>query len=440
MNSLESLQPELAKVLDSLSGEARTALERDIQTQDFNMLANLVKEHSAAIPTGAGGEDEIVPMPFPHSEVDLRREMWEETGKILLKKGEVAAFTLSGGQGSRLGFEGPKGAFKIGLPSGKSLFGLMAERLKRLNAEAERPIPWCIMTSPLNHRETIAHFEENHFFGLDRTSIRFFEQGTICALKPNGEAVVDNNRLMLVPDGNGGCFRALAQSGTLAWLIERGVRYVFLNNVDNALVRICDPVFLGALANNPGIQISAKVVSKRDASEKVGIFAFKNSKPTVIEYSDMADDLRNMKNESGELVFDGANIGIYAFRIEVLRKLSQAPLPWHAARKTVCGIEKCWKFEQFLFDAFETVKGFGTFGAFREDEFSPVKNADGNDSPKSAREMLGKLHRHWLIDAGVKLSGDSLYEISPTLSYAGEGLSSKIFERELGKNILEFKA
>lgn len=440
MNTLESLQPELAKFLDSLQGDSRTSLERDIQTQDFEMLKRLVDEHSTAAPTSVEGEDEILPMPFPHSEVDLRREMWEATGKIILKKGEAAAFTLAGGQGSRLGFEGPKGAFEIGLPSKRSLFALMAERIRRLSAEAERPIPWCIMTSPLNHRETVQHFEDNFYFGLNRDYVRFFEQGTICALKPNGEAVIDNNRLALVPDGNGGCFRALAQSGTLAWLIEKGVRYVFLHNVDNALIRICDPVFLGALANNPGIQISAKVVSKRDASEKVGIFAFKNQKPTVIEYSDMADDLRNMKNEEGELVFDGANIGIYAFRIEVLKKLSLAPLPWHAARKTVCGIEKCWKFEQFLFDAFETVKGFATFGAFREDEFAPVKNAEGNDSPKSAREMLGKLHRHWLTEAGAELPADTLYEISPTLSYAGEGLSKEIFKRELGKNILEFRA
>ncbi len=437
MNTLESLQPELAALLESLSGEARTALERDIATQDFDMLAGLVKEHSER-KLESTGEDEILPMQFPHSEVDLRREMWEVTGKNLLKRGEVAAFTLAGGQGSRLGFEGPKGAFKIGLPSGNSLFGLMAERLRRLSAEAERHIPWCIMTSPLNHRETIAHFEENHFFGLNREYIRFFEQGTICALTPDGKAVVENNRLALVPDGNGGCFRALAQSGSLAWLIEKGVRYVFLHNVDNALIRTCDPVFLGALASNSATQISAKVVSKRDENEKVGIFAYKNKKPTVIEYSDMSDELRTMKNAAGELMFDGANIGIYAFRIEVLKKLSQTPLPWHAARKTVNGIEKCWKFEQFLFDAFSSVKGFGTFGAFREDEFAPVKNAEGNDSPASAREMLGKLHRHWLREAHAKPNEEKFYEISPALSYAGEGLSEEIFKRELGKNILEF--
>lgn len=430
-------QGALAQKLHELSGEARAALERDIETQDFTMLRELFEQNQARKPVEV--EREILPMPFPHSEHDLRREMWEAAGKNLLKKGAVAAFTLAGGQGSRLGFDGPKGAFEFGLPSKTSLFGLQAKRLLRLSSEAERPIPWCIMTSPLNHAETLAHFEENGYFGLDRKFVRFFDQGTICALAPNGAAIVTKeNRLALVPDGNGGCFRALASSGSLAWLQENGVKYIFMNNIDNALVKICDPVFMGALADS-GKEAMAKVVSKRDSSEKVGIFAYVNGKPSVVEYTDMPEKLRELKNEEGNLVFDGANIGIYAFRLDALKKMQRTPLPWHAARKTVEGVQASWKFEQFLFDAFQALKTFGTFGAWREDEFAPIKNASGSDSPESARIFLGRLHRYWLIEAGAKLTGESLYEISPTLSYAGEGLSDQIFRRELGKNILEFQ-
>lgn len=421
---------------ESLAEKEKKLLESDILSQDFELLDSLYK---ASLQEFCASETEdIQPIIFPHSENDLRREMWHATGMHLLKQGYAAAFTLAGGQGSRLGFEGPKGAYDFGLPSKRSLFALQAERLLRLSAEAERQIPWCIMTSPLNHQETIAHFEKNSFFGLNRNYVRFFPQGTIAALTKEGAPIVTkNNRLALVPDGNGGCFRALAKNGCLAWLVELGVRYVFLCNIDNALVRICDPVFLGALAANGKHEAIAKVVAKRDASEKVGIFVYKNKKPAVIEYTDMPEDLRELK-DGENLVFDGANIGIYAFRIEALRKMQKTPLPWHTARKTVENIPDSLKFEQFIFDAFPALNSFATFGAYRDDEFSPIKNAEGNDSPQSAREMLGKLHKSWLIQAGVKLSNDKLYEISPSLSYAGEGLSKTIFERELGKNILEF--
>ncbi len=453
-NIVESLravhQTALAEKLLQLTGSERELLEADIRTQDFQKLKQLFEENtranaatdSKAEPSEASARSndlqDIRPMPLAHSENDLRREMWNETGRILMKRGQIAAWTLAGGQGSRLGYEGPKGAYVFGLPSGMSLFALQAKRLLRLSAEAERPIPWCIMTSPLNHHATVEHFKENAYFGLNPDFVRFFEQGTICALDPKGDAIVTpENRLMTVPDGNGGCFRALAQSGSLAWLLELSVRFVFLCNIDNALVRIADPIFMGALASGQS-QAIAKAVSKRNAEERVGIFAYKNNKPTVIEYTDMPQELRDMQTSEGELVFDGANIGIYAFRIEALKKMQSTPLPWHVARKTVCGIPNALKFEQFLFDAFPGLSSFTTFGTLRDEEFAPIKNAEGNDSPQEAKMMLGKLHRHWLLDAGVKLLDDSLYEISPALSYAGEGLSETIFKRELGKHILPF--
>ncbi len=431
-------QEDLAKHLESLDGEARKHLERDIASQDWEELKALHAEKSAASLSDNVSAD-LKPMPFKIGADDLRYDFWKETGEILLGKGQVAAFLVAGGQGSRLGFEGPKGMFDIGLPSHKSLFQLQAERLQNLAAQVGHPIPWCIMTSPLNHEATVNFFTEHNFFGMDRNNIRFFEQGTICALTPDGKAVLDGeDHLALVPDGNGGCFRALAQTGSLAWLIERGVRYVFLYSVDNALCRICDPAFIGALANDNFSMSASKVVHKANAQEKVGIFAFQNKKPGVVEYSDLPEEYRDMTNPDGSLTFDGGNIAIHLFRIEGLRKLQTSKLPWHTARKTVCGIEKCWKFEQFLFDAFPQLGSMMPFGVIREEEFSPVKNAEGNDSPKTARTMIGKLHREWLVKAHVEVNKKKLYEISPTLSYAGENLNRRVFERELGKSILEF--
>ena len=442
-NIIETLnaagQQELAARLESLSGDARKNLERDILNQDWEELKALYAEKSSAS-LEDNVSSNLKPMPFKIAVDDLRYDFWKETGEILLGKGQVAAFLVAGGQGSRLGFDGPKGMFDIGLPSHKSLFQLQAERLLNLSARVEHPIPWCIMTSPLNHEATVNFFTEHDFFGYARENIRFFEQGTICALDPNGKAIVDeNNRLALVPDGNGGCFRALSQSGTLAWLVEKGVQYVFLYSVDNALCRICDPAFIGALAAEGRSLSASKVVHKAGAQEKVGIFALQNNKPGVVEYSDLPENYRDMTNPDGSLTFDGGNIAIHLFKIAGLRKLQTSRLPWHTARKTVCGIEKCWKFEQFLFDAFPLLGTMMPFGVLREEEFSPVKNAEGNDSPKTAREMIGRLHREWLRKAHVAIDPKKLYEISPTISYAGEGLKQSVFDREIGRNILEFE-
>lgn len=431
-------QVDLAAHLETLSGEARKNLERDIKSQDWDELKKLHSEKSSASLSDNITAD-LTPMPWKLAEDNLKYEYWKEMGEMALAQGQVAAFLVAGGQGSRLGFDGPKGMFDIGLPSHKSLFQLQAERLQNLAARVGHPIPWCIMTSPLNHRTTVEFFEDNHFFGMDRDNIRFFEQGTICALTPDGKAVLESeDHLALVPDGNGGCFRALAMSGTLAWLVEKGIKYVFLYSVDNALCRICDPAFIGALADNAMMASASKVVHKAGPNEKVGIFAFQNKKPGVVEYSDLPENFRDMTNSDGSLTFDGGNIAVHLFKVSSLRKLQTSKLPWHTARKTVCGIENCWKFEQFLFDAFPQLGTMIPFGVIREDEFSPVKNADGNDSPKTARTMIGKLHREWLRKAHVDVNPNKLYEISPTLSYAGEGLSRRIFERELGRNILEF--
>lgn len=430
-------QDHLLEGIDSLSEAERLQLEKEIASQDFNLLNQLFKEHSSKPIISTN--DEILPITFDLAENNIKQDMWEETGFLLLEQGQVAAFLVAGGQGSRLGFEGPKGAYDIGLPSKKSLFQIQAERISNLSARAGHPIPWCIMTSPLNHEDTITHFEDHHFFGLPRDSIRFFSQGTMCALDPNGKAIKSSKEhLALVPDGNGGCFRALAQSGTLAWLIEKGVRYVFLYSVDNVLVKVVDPAFVGALASDGRALSSSKVVRKKHPQEKVGVFAIKNKKPSVIEYSDLPDELRSETYPDGSPLYDGANIAIHLFRIDALKKLQNTPLPWHSAKKTVFGVANAWKFEQFLFDAFPLLGSMTLYGVSREDEFAPVKNADGDDSPKSARVMLGSLHKYWLERAGVTVDPRKLYEISPTISYSGESLSQTVFDRELGKNILAF--
>ncbi len=408
-------------------------------TVDYSLVKKLHAQFSGAAPVN-DANIEIFPMPFHLAEEDLRREMWTETGNLLLRQGAVAAFTLAGGQGSRLGFDGPKGAFDFGLPSHATLFRLQARRLMNLGAKAGKPIPWLIMTSPQNRQATVAHFEDHSFFGYNRDYIRFFDQGMLPALKPDGSPLLDENgEAVIAPDGNGGCFRALASSGSLAWIVEKKVRFVFLCNIDNALVKMCDPTFVGALASNGRALCAAKLVHKNGPNEKVGIFAYRDSKPAVIEYSDLPESLRDKTLPDGSLEYDGGNTGMYVFRTDALRQIANKDLPWHVARKRIAGTDNCWKFEQFLFDAFPLIGNLLPYGIERSDEFAPVKNATGNDSPESARKMLGSLHRYYLERAKVTVKPEMLYEISPRLTYAGENLSQEVFDRELGRGIFEFK-
>lgn len=434
---------------DTLNVAERQHLADQIQSLDLGMLRTLFQDLSKPVVDHAAHAS-ISPMEFQLAAEDSRRNYWVSAGEAILAQGQAAAFLVAGGQGSRLGFEGPKGIYDIGLPSHKSIFQLQAERLLRLSRLFGKPIPWCIMTSPLNHVDTVAHFESHQFFGLDSQYIRFFPQAMIPALDTEGKILRESpGNLALVPDGNGGCFRALSRSGGLDWLSHLGVRFVFLYGVDNVLVKVCDPFFMGALACANDQKSASKVVAKRSAEEKVGIFAFREDKPGVIEYSDLPPALRDMRGPDGHLVFDGGNIAVHLFRLEALRQLEHQPLPWHAAFKKVPhwtpadgnrqpDSPNAWKFEQFLFDAFPILGSMLPFGVSREEEFAPVKNASGDDSPDSARRMLGSYHRRWLERIHAPLQSGQLYEVSPLLSYAGEGLDSAMFQEEHGKGIRSF--
>ncbi|MDR2593494.1 MAG: UTP--glucose-1-phosphate uridylyltransferase [Fibromonadaceae bacterium] len=325
-------------------------------------------------------EENISPMNFEMLRDNPKYDEFEKKGKEILKQGKAAAYLIAGGQGSRLGFEGPKGVFRLE-SLGKSIFQIHAENMLKLG----KNIPWVIMTSPLNNKDTIEHFEQNDYFGLDKNKIKFIEQGTIFAMSPNRELIFENNGdLFLAPDGNGGCFRALCETGALKWLEEQDIEIVFLYGVDNILAKPCDPPFIGAFLDSK-MAAASKVVKKKYPEEKMGVFAFKNGLPGVIEYSEISPELAKK--------LDGGNILAHLFTMESLKKLEKESLPWHLAVKRVCGIEKAFKFEQLLFDAFPKLGNMYLTGVLREEEFAPIKNASGDDSPESAVEMFRKAGR-----------------------------------------------
>ncbi|MCL2261013.1 MAG: UTP--glucose-1-phosphate uridylyltransferase [Fibromonadales bacterium] len=358
------------KIVESLTPEQNKQAEKEINSQDWRLLAELTE---MARKQTAPAEDCIDPMSFEMLKANPKFNEFEQMGNEILANGQVAAFLLAGGQGSRLNFNGPKGTFKLEALE-KTIFQIHAEKIKN--------IPWVIMTSPLNHKETTEYFEQNNYFGLEKKKIKFIKQGTICAMTPDGAPVFENNgHLALVPDGNGGCFRALSSSGALNWLREQKIKFVFLYGVDNILAKPCDPAFIGAFASSK-MAAASKVVKKKSPEEKMGAFALKNGLPTVIEYSEIP------KERLAE--FTGGNIVAHLFSMDSLKKLENEPLPWHLAVKKVCDVEGAFKFEQFLFDAFPKLGTMFLAGVEREEEFAPIKNATGEDSPESAVKLFKK--------------------------------------------------
>jgi len=415
------------------SAEKQQRLLQDIQELDLELLQQLfqIKNHP-----NSQNQSEPQPLYASGSVDDNKVTQWKEIGIDLLKAGKAAAFLVAGGQGSRLGFEGPKGMYDIGLPSGKSLFQLQAERILFLEQQYHARVPWYIMTSPLNHEATTDFFKQHHFFGLCADRVTFFQQGTIPALDESGKVLLESpDKLALVPDGNGGCFRALQKSGCLTQMQDSGVEYLNLFSVDNALIKVCDPVFLGWM-HDQNLPSASKVVSKASPEEAVGIFALQDNLPAVLEYSDISEELRNARNSDGSLRFDGANIAVHGFRISDLAREAKTPLPYHTAHKKVSYWDvtnqkqmipespNAWKFEQFLFDIFPKIGTMKTFLVHRGEEFSPVKNAEGKDSPETARNMIGTLHASWLRCAGIEPK-EKFAEISPLLSYCGDNLTAQ---------------
>ena len=370
-----------------------------------------------------------------------------ERGQALLAVGKVAALTVAGGQGTRLGFDGPKGAFPISPVANKTLFQLFAESILATRRRYGSPIPWYIMTSPENARATRVFFESHRFFGLSQEHVRFFPQGVMPSFDTSGNILLsDKHRLALAPDGHGGSLLALASTGTLADMAARGVEQISYFQVDNPLVACLDPVFIG-LHDAHGSEMSGKTLPKADDLERVGNFALAGGRLTVIEYSDLPEDLAHATNADGSRRFDAANVAIHILSRSFVQRLTQDKsgfaLPWHVAKKKVPCVdpstdERCdpaapnaIKLEAFVFDALPLAKNPILLGTSRAEEFSPVKNKTGVDSVETARRDLSRRAARWLEIAGMKVPRDAhgeptaSYEISPLVALDAEELTQR---------------
>ena len=394
-------QEHIIKLLEKLDENKKRELVEQISKIDFQQLKELYDNTKQKIEIK---ENKIEPLPYldKNKLSEKQKEDFQRSGEAVLEKGEYAVVTMAGGQGTRLGHQGPKGTFKLDVyGKGKYLFEILAENLKQANKKYGKFIPWYIMTSKENNDQTIEFMEKHNYFGYNKDSVRFFAQSELPLVDINGKLLVGKDmRIKEASDGNGGTYSSLRASGALAEMKEKGIKWVFIGGVDNALLKMADTILLG-MAIDKKVQIASKSIVKANAHERVGVFAKINGHPKVIEYSEMPDKMAEEIDNNGELKYGEAHIMCNLYTIEAIEKISKETLIYHSAFKKNSYIdengkeiipqeENSYKFESFIFDAFELFDDIAILRGKREDDFAPVKNKEGDDSPKTAKELYEK--------------------------------------------------
>lgn len=467
-----------------LNEAERANLQKQLEALDIERVNRIYKRAIGGEEEAAAhlGKEAIEPLPEDAADSVTGDKgdgnTWRDIGLKAVADGEVAVLLMAGGQGTRLGSSAPKGCYDIGLPSHKSLFQYQAERIARLQVVAaqqhKKPagsvvIPWYVMTSGPTRPETEAFFKKNAYFGLDPQNVVFFEQGTLPCLTMDGKVLLETpSRVAVAPDGNGGLYAATRQPlsptdkshTVLSDLSKRNIKYVHGYCVDNCLVKVADPVFIGYCIHKQS-DCAAKVVPKAYPTESVGVVARRGEKFSVIEYSEISKEQAERRDpKTGELAFRAGNIVNHFYTTTFLHAVEsfEDELAFHIARKKIPHVDYAtgqqtkptkpngMKLELFVFDVFPFTKHFAVLEVARNEEFSPLKNAPGtgSDDPETSRRDLLAQHRRFLEHAGAKVTEGVEIEVSPLVSYAGEGLESvrgKTFVRSgLVSSLEEFDA
>lgn len=390
-------QEHILEYWDKLDVNEKQMLLKQIEGIDFEEITKLYK--NANEKENNTEDAKLEPIQAVKREEVENSEYLIKLGEKCIKEGKLAFVTMAGGQGTRLGFDGPKGAYILDTESGKSLFELLCDTLKLAKDKYGVAVPWYIMTSRENNRATIDFFEQNNYFDYGKENVFFFMQGELPMLFTDGRCVMESMyKVREAADGHGGVFAALDKSGALESMMSRGVKWVFIAGVDNCLLKMVDPLFIG-LCEEKGCTLGSKTLVKKSPGEKVGVFCKVDGKPCVVEYTEISEEMANQRDEKGELVFGQSHVLFNMFNIELLKKLKDTPLPYHTAHKKtnylngegeLCVPDKpnAYKFESFIFDAFGMADSVLLLEVKREDEFAPVKNKEGEDSPETALKLL----------------------------------------------------
>ena len=392
-------QEHLLNGYEKLEDSKKKELLKQIEGIDFELMNSL---YQSTKNESKHEEDEITPIDY----LDKYKlyddyKYYENIGKKAIREGKLAAVTMAGGQGTRLGHDGPKGTYDIGLQSHKSLFELLSDSLKEEGKKYGVTVPWFIMTSRENNKQTIEFFEKHKYFGYQKDrNLFFFIQGELPMMDTEGKILIGEDGLIkLAADGHGGIYEALVKNQMVEKMKQLGVEWVFIGGVDNCLVKMVDPVLMG-IAIDKQVTVACKSVVKANPKEKVGVFCKRNGKPNVIEYSEITDEMAEATDENGELLYGESHILCNLFNVQAIERMGASPLPYHVAYKKAKYIDKdgnliepdspnAYKFEAFLFDAFGKVDDMAVLRVKREEEFAPVKNSDdvGVDCPRTARKL-----------------------------------------------------
>jgi len=428
------------------SGERERLLD-DLESIPWDVLDKLMPTHVLSQPnTALTGELQPAPV-YPRTPGPDQQTLYEEAvrvGRGRLSGGMVAALTVAGGQGTRLGFAGPKGAIPVTPVGGRTLFQLFAETVLAAGRRYGVSIPWYVMTSPANHHETVDYFIEHNFFGLLQRDVIVFPQGMLPVFDFAGRLLLEEKyRLALAPDGHGGVLKALLGSGALADMRARGVEVISYFQVDNPLVKPFDPLFIGLHALTRS-EMSTKVARKADDLERVGNVCLRDGLLTVVEYSEFPETLAREQNADGRRRFDAGNLAIHLLDVGFVKRITgrSFELPYRRAEKVVPFINdngslvapstpNAIKLETFIFDVLPSATNPLVLEVDRAEEFSPVKNLTGVDSLESAKRDQDRRACRWLEATGVHVprradsEPDVTVEISPLFALEAQDVAAK---------------
>lgn len=394
-------QNHIINLLNNLEGSKREELLEQLNKIDFHQIMELYGNTKKNIEIK---ENKIEALKYLDKQklTKEQKEKFDKLGEEAIKNNEYAVVTMAGGQGTRLGHTGPKGTFKLDVyGKGKYLFEILADNLKEANKKYNVSIPWYIMTSKENNQETVDFLEKNNYFGYNKDDVTIFTQSQLPLVDVNGKLLINKDmKIKEASDGNGGTYTSLRASGSLANMKEKGIKWIFIGGVDNVLLKMVDVTLLG-MAIDKQVQIASKSVAKANPKEKVGVFCKMNGHPKVIEYAELPEKMAEEVDDDGELKYGESHIMCNLYTIDAIEKISKESLMYHSAFKKNSYIDEngkevipqepnSYKFESFIFDAFEFFDDIAILRGKREDDFAPVKNKEGVDSPKTAKELYEK--------------------------------------------------
>ncbi|QDU94236.1 UTP--glucose-1-phosphate uridylyltransferase [Lignipirellula cremea] len=447
---LQRLQPTgnagLLALWDTLAADQQQELARQIAQVDFERIAAEFQAVAADSSLRERSERAQSPPAFrlePQASDRFTRSEARDRGEAALGEGRLAMILVAGGQGSRLGFDHPKGMFPVGAVSGRTLFQILIEGLQAVGRRYGTRIPLLLMTSHATHQETLQFLDAHQRFGLPEEDLRVFQQGSLPAIDAQtGRVLLESpGSLCLSPDGHGGMLQALHASGGLAFAEEREIEQFFYGQVDNPMTQICDPELIGyhLLCES---EMTTQVVRKQDPLERVGNVVLVDGQVQIIEYSDLPDEVAQRRDASGDLQLWAGNIAVHVFDRAFLQRqaTSGTGLPFHAARKKVAWFDpargeqvlpeepNAIKLERFIFDLLPAARNAIVVEAKADEAFAPVKNAPGEAShtPELAQEAMTRMARRWLEAAGARIQGDPPLEISPLFALDADELKQKL--------------